>query len=309
MLRAVSHHSQLGTMPTFHAVPFNLQIGAGGEQQEQVQQAALGFAILADVSEGAASGGEQGSESEAEQASLGSSPLRPDSGAFALLVGEGSGLEEQEEQEQEELADEMDLEDGGCEAAADSEAEGAGAVLRLEQQSRAADAASGASFSFGGVACQPGQSLFAFATSPPAAPAAAAATSPVLSPAQLQAGARLFGFTTAAVPTRRPSSPRPELPPGARASVVRLADLVPAASAGGGGESDDDTFYSAVPSRQASAALTAYASARSLRWAYWATARQLSSVCLFVCLYQDGMVSGQLRLAADLRSSSATDPP
>lgn len=284
---AVSHHSQLSATSSLHAAPVNFPIGAGGEQ---LQQPALGFAILADVSEDAASGGEQGSASEAEQASRSSSPLRPDSGAFALLAGEGSGPEEgeQAEEEQEELADEMDLEGGGSEAAADSDAEGAGAALRQEQQSPAAEAACSASFSFGGAAGQPGQSRFAFAASPPAAPAAAAATSPVLSPAQLQAGACLFGFTTAAVPTRRPSSPRPELPPGARASVVRLADLVPAASAGGGGESDDDTFYSAVPSRQASAALTAYASARSLRWAYWATARQLSSVCLFVCLFISG---------------------
>lgn len=239
------------------------------EQREQQQQqpAALGFSILADVEEDAASGGEQCSDSDAELASRSSSPLKPSSGAFGLLAGEGSAMEEEEEEE-EELADEADL--GACEAAAAAdEAQSARAAVQQEQQDAAAEAASGASFSFGGAARPPRQSRFAFATSPPAPAAAAAATSatsPVLSPAQLREGARLFGFTAGAGQPRLPPSPRPELPPGARASMVRLADLVPAGSAGNGGESDDETFYSAVPSRQPSSALTAYASARSLRW-------------------------------------------
>lgn len=231
---------------------------AGGEQQQQ-QPAALGFAVLADVAEDAASGGEQASDAELETASRSSSPLKPDSGAFALLAGEGSAMEESEE----ELIVEEEDEEEGCERAAASSAEGSDAVEQQEQQATAAEAASGASFSFGGATHQQGQSRFAFSTSPPAA--AAAASSPVLSPAQLLEGARLFGFSAAAPQPRRPPSPRAQLPPGARASVVRLADLAPAASAGNGGESDDDTFYSAVPSRQPSAALTAYASARSLR--------------------------------------------
>ncbi len=233
---------------------------AGGEQQEQQQQpAGLGFAVLADVAEDAASGGEQASDAELETASRSSSPLKPDSGAFALLAGEGSAMEEIEE----ELL--IEEEEGGeaCEPVAASSEHNSDAAEQLEQQGTAAEAASGASFSFGGAARQQGHSRFAFATSPPAA--AAAATSPVLSPAQLLEGARLFGFSAAAPQPRRPPSPRAQLPPGARASVVRLADLAQAASAGNGGESDDDTFYSAVPSRQPSAALTAYASARSLR--------------------------------------------
>lgn len=179
---------------------------------------------------------EGGAEAEEEAASGGSSPAATAGGGFAVLADDEGGLS----------CDEAD----GEEEAGEQQAQQAALA-------QAAPAPAG-SFSFGTAAGaamqQPPLGNGSTASSPPP-PAAIAASSPVLSPEQLQQGARLFSFAAAA----GASPPLAGLPPGARASAV--LELAPA-----GADSEEEQFFSALPSRAPSAALTAYASARSLRW-------------------------------------------
>lgn len=113
-----------------------------------------------------------------------------------------------------------------------------------------------------------------------------------------------FGFAAAAAPSAAPqssgfggfgagASPRAgrpplaslQLPPGARASAAGLA---PSGRCGGAGsDSEDEQFFSATASRATSAALTAYASARSLRcggWAHCAGGDGTAVLLIFLCL-------------------------
>lgn len=125
----------------------------------------------------------------------------------------------------------------------------------VEQQQHAVEevpARAAASFSFGAAA--PASPAWA-ASSPPAPVPAAATSPPVLSPEQLQQGARLFSFASVATAT---SPPLAGLPEGARSSAA-----LPGGA--GGCDSEEEQFFSVMPSRVPSAALTAYASARSLR--------------------------------------------
>lgn len=115
---------------------------------------------------------------------------------------------------------------------------------------------------------------FAFASSSPPAGAAAAGATPASPPSTLTgAGAPLFSFAAMAaaaspsaaaalgLPLAQHDGSSSGVPPAAGAG---LSASFPAALSSG--SSEEDAFFSAAQSRATSAALTAYASAVSLRW-------------------------------------------
>lgn len=198
--------------------------------------AAAGLASLAAAEDDASSDGGASCE--------GSPPRAAAAAGFALLA-EGS---DDEAAEEESIDEELPAAEQQQQRAGDSVYE---SEAEAEEGTRPAPAAAGGAFSFGwaplGAPVSPG---------------------PHQQQQQQPGAAQPFSFASAAGGTApAPPSQPCELPPGTGHAGLRASGVMGASAGLANAESseDDALFFSAVPSRATSAALTAYTSARSLR--------------------------------------------
>ena len=230
------------------------------QQQHPRRPSILGMAAVAD-------GGESSeAEEDEEEGSACTSPRRPvGAGGFAVLAGSECGGSESGDEAAGESGNEQPaaaaVGDSGYESEGEAEEEDEGAAEAGE--SAADDAATAAPlFSFGAARPPPqgSHSRFAFAKSPAASPPPAASPQ---QPALFSFAAMAAAASPSAAAALGASQPTQRSP----ADAPLPAELPQHASGSGSEEDGEQQYYSAVPSRATSAALTAYASAVSLRWA------------------------------------------